>query len=115
MFACESEDSASLRWARWNGMDWMDTLEIHSGTDLLINWADRPALAFGPDGEAHAHWLEVDPRGDFTYGIRTVHSTEVGRTWSEPDRPHGDTAVAEHGFRQWMIDRRGTVQCRVGF
>ena len=21
MFACESEDSASLRWARWNGMD----------------------------------------------------------------------------------------------
>ena len=109
LFAQEFGASASLRWAGWNGMDWMDTLEIHSGTDLLINWADRPAMAFGPDGEAHAHWLEVDPRGDFTYGIRTVHSTDGGRTWSEPDRPHGDTAVAEHGFGQWMLDGRGTM------
>ena len=79
LFACESGDSASLRWAGWNGMEWTDTLEIHSGTDLLINWADRPALAFGPDGEAHAHWLEVDPRGDFSYGIRTAHRRCCGR------------------------------------
>lgn len=109
LFARETGDSASIEWARWKNGGWQDTALIHAGDHLLLNWADRPGMAFGPSGDAHAHWLEVDPRGDFTYGIRTVHSADGGRSWSEPDRPHADTAVAEHGFGQWMTGERGTV------
>jgi len=109
LFVEESKDSATIAWARWDGNEWVDTNHIHSGTDLLLNWADRPGMAFGPEGAAHAHWLEVDPRGDFTYGIRTVHSEDGGSSWSPPDVPHGDTAVAEHGFGQWMVNAEGVV------
>lgn len=109
LFTREHGDSTSLHWARWAEGAWTDTVFIAGGTDILVNWADRPALAFGPDGQAHAHWLEIDPRGDFTYGIRTVHSMDGGQLWSVPDRPHRDTAVAEHGFGQWMVDGQGTA------
>ena len=109
LFAREMGDSVSIEWAQWKNGRWQDTARVHAGDDLLLNWADRPGMAFGPKGDAHVHWLEVDPRGDFTYGIRTVHSADGGRSWSEPDRPHADTAVAEHGFGQWMTGERGTV------
>lgn len=109
LYAQERGDSTFIHWAGWSGAAWTDPVLITAGDDLLVNWADRPALAFGPEGDAHAHWLEIDPRGDFTYGIRTVHSMDGGRTWSAPDRPHRDTAVAEHGFGQWMVGPEGVV------
>lgn len=109
LFAEERGDSTFIQWTGWSRQAWTDTALIAAGDDLLVNWADRPALAFGPGGDAHAHWLEIDPRGDFTYGIRTVHSMDGGQTWTAPDRPHRDTAIAEHGFGQWMVGADGVL------
>lgn len=109
LYVEEHGDTVVLQWAQWTESGWAEPYVIHTGTDLLVNWADRPGLAFGEDGDAHAHWLEIDPRGDFTYGIRAVHSSDGGHTWSTPDRPHRDTAVAEHGFGQWMIGAEGVL------
>ncbi len=109
LFTAEEGDTTRLQWMHWGGDQWTDTTTIAQGTTMLVNWADRPGLAFGMEGDAHAHWLEVDPRGDFTYGIRTVHSSDGGLTWSPPDCPHRDTAVAEHGFGQWMTGVDGVL------
>lgn len=109
MFTEESGDTVAVRWARWRGDRWADTVTIFRDAGLLVNWADRPGLAFGEGGQAHAHWLRLDPRGDFCYGIETAHSADGGLTWSLPDRPHRDTAVAEHGFGQWMPTSDGAL------
>ena len=109
LFVQEKGDTVNLRWASWDGERWSDTVTIAKGTDFMVNWADRPALAFGDGDDAHAHWLQVDPRGDFAYSIQTTHSEDGGTTWSAPDVPHRDTAVAEHGFGQWMVGQEGTL------
>ena len=100
---------SALRWARWDAQcgGWRDTVEIASGAGWLVNWADRPSLAFGSGGRAWAHWLELDERGDFAYGIRTVRSIDSGRSWSDYSTPHRDTAVAEHGFGRWLPHGEG--------
>jgi hypothetical protein len=109
LFAEERGDTVAIRWSQWADADWSTPVTIVKDTGLLVNWADRPSMAFGPQGDAHAHWLRMDPRGDFCYGIETAHSTDGGLTWSEADRPHRDTAVAEHGFAQWMPTRDGAM------
>ena len=86
----------------WQGSDLGKAIAIGTDTAMLVNWADRPQLAFGPAGSAYAHWLTFDNRGDFAYGICATRSADGGQTWSAPSRPHGDTAVAEHGFAQWL-------------
>ncbi|MCH1574770.1 MAG: hypothetical protein L7S67_00715 [Flavobacteriales bacterium] len=109
LFTEVSGDTVAVRWAKWSATGWQDTVTIATGTDVLVNWADRPGLAFDGAGGGHAHWLVMDPRGDFCYGIETAHSQDGGRTWSAPDRPHRDTAVAEHGFGQWMVGGDGAL------
>jgi len=104
----QSDDSNStLKWARWQNREWQDHLSIASDSAMLVNWADRPQMAFGLNGEVYAHWITVDPRGDFTYDIAAVRSMDYGHTWSGPTRPHQDTAIAEHGFAQWLPHENG--------
>jgi len=86
----------------WKGSGWGESVAIGTDTAMLVNWADRPQLAFGPAGSAYAHWLTLDDRGDFAYGISATRSSDNGQTWSAPSRPYSDTAVAEHGFAQWL-------------
>ncbi|MGB1383946.1 MAG: hypothetical protein ACPG66_03075 [Flavobacteriales bacterium] len=91
----------------WSGNGWENLATVGTDTSMLVNWADRPQLAFGRDGQAFGHWLTLDDRGDFVYSISTVRSEDGGRTWSNPTRPHNDTAVAEHGFAKWLPTEQG--------
>jgi len=48
----------------WTGTGWGESIAIGTDTAMLVNWADRPQLAFGPSGSAYAHWLTFDePHG----------------------------------------------------
>jgi hypothetical protein len=110
----DSNEVHALRWARWSpdSERWVDTVEIASGADWMVNWADRPSLAFADSAQAWAHWLAFDLRaeqGEFAYGVRAVRSMDGGRTWSEPSTPHRDTAVAEHGFGRWLPQSDGAT------
>ena len=106
----QTEDSLdALRWATWSGSEWLPATEIVAVTNMLVNWADRPQVVFDEDGRGFAHWLEIDERGDFTYGISTTRSFDGGASWDGPSRPHRDTAVAEHGFGQWLTRPDGAV------
>ena len=107
LYVQSMDSTPTLQWARWQDGEWQDHRSIASDPAMLINWADRPQMVFGSNGAAYAHWLTVDPRGDFAYGIAAVRSTDGGRTWSAPARPHQDTAIAEHGFAQWLPYRDG--------
>lgn len=86
----------------WNGQQWGEVRSIAEDSLMLVNWADRPQLAFGPNGTAFAHWLRIDERGDFAYSIQASRSQDQGKSWSAPEQPHQDSSIAEHGFAQWM-------------
>ena len=122
LFARNSEPRPPSNGHGWKNGGWHGHPRDHAGDHLLMNWADRPAMAFGPSGEAHAHWLEVDPRGRFhlwhphrpQHGRRTflvgTGSTPpgycCGRTWvrTMDDRSTG------HGVRlaRWSAIRRAS-------
>jgi hypothetical protein len=77
---------------------WSPRSHVIHGEDFFVNWADFPSLVTGADGSLWAHWLQREEGTGLAYGIRVVHSTDEGRTWSEPWTPHEDGTPTEHGF-----------------
>jgi len=64
----------------------------------MVNWADFPSLAILDDGRIAAHWLERSSAGTHAYDVLLAVSSDGGRTWPDPVRPHGDGTITEHGF-----------------
>jgi hypothetical protein len=102
LYVQSNDTTHRLMQRSWEGDSWGEAQTIAEDSAMLVNWADRPQLAFGPDGAAYAHWLRLDERGDFAYTIQAVRSDDSGESWSEPVSPHKAGPVAEYGFAQWM-------------
>jgi hypothetical protein len=109
LFVESSDSTHALRWAQWSEGEWKDTTTVIEDSEMLVNWADRPQMAFDGTGNAYAHWLRMDARGDFAYQIRATRSLDQGKTWETPSQPHRDTSVAEHGFAQWLTHENGAA------
>lgn len=91
-------DGHDLRFARLQGTEWSEPVTIASSDRFFVNWADFPSVSPGPHGTLWAHWLERGAAGGYDYGVRIVHSSDGGTTWSDPWTPHEDTSPTEHGF-----------------
>lgn len=102
LFVQSNDTTHQLMYRSWEAGSWGAARAIAEDSAMLVNWADRPQLAFGPDGAAYAHWLRLDERGDFAYTIQAVRSDDAGKSWSEPVSPHQGGQVAQYGFAQWM-------------
>ena len=99
LYVLSNDTTHRLMYRSWEAGSWGTARAIAEDTAMLVNWADRPQLAFGPDGAAYAHWLRIDERGDFAYTIQAVRSDDGGKSWSEPVSPHKEGQVAEYGLR----------------
>jgi hypothetical protein len=77
---------------------WSPRNRVVHGENFFVNWADFPSLVAALDGSLWAHWLQREEGTGLAYGIRIAHSTDAGRTWSEPWTPHEDGTPTEHGF-----------------
>jgi len=44
------------------------------------------------------HWLQRQPGGKYSYGVRVSQSTDGGASWSDPKQLHDDQGAGEHGF-----------------
>jgi hypothetical protein len=94
-----SSDVFLLRYAEWQRTRrWGTPVEVASGKDWFINWADFPSVVPASGGPWTAHWLQQKPGGVYAYDVMTRLSTDGGRTWSEPRSPHDDGTATEHGF-----------------
>jgi hypothetical protein len=92
------DDRASLKFAERLPSGWSTPQVVASGDDWFLNWADVPSVVRLADGMLAAHWLQSngpDPEG---YDIQLSFSTDEGRTWRKPMRPHHDGTATEHGF-----------------
>ena len=87
-----------LRFARLAGGSWEPPRDVAASEGFFVNWADFPSLMPTSDGTLWAHWLQRGDAGGYDYGVRVSHSTDGGRTWSEPLKPHEDDSPTEHGF-----------------
>ncbi len=77
---------------------WSEPVEVASGPDWFINWADFPSVVPADTGPWAAHWLQQKPGGVYAYDVMTTLSDDGGRTWGEPRSPHDDGTPTEHGF-----------------
>ena len=93
----ESEKS-TLKYSTFKDGKWSTPLEIASGDNWFVNWADYPLIA--SDGTQHliSHFLEKSAKGTFTYDVKVTTSSDQGKSWSEPVILHDDGKKAEHGF-----------------
>ncbi len=99
-----ADSSFAIRLAKWNGATWDSSRTIAADRQFFVNWADFPAITKLGNGDLAAHWLEREGTSSYAYGIRTVRSTDDGRSWSAPVTPHTDGLAAEHGFVSLWAD-----------
>lgn len=90
----EPGDSAHfLRYSRFSEEGWSDPIELASGTNWFINWADFPSLSINSDGDLLSHYLPKSGESTYAYDINVVMGSGV-----KPFKLHDDTTQTEHGF-----------------
>lgn len=88
----------SLRFSVLEGNKWSSPSLIAEGENWFVNWADFPSLIVMSDGSMAAHWLVKSGTDTYAYDVNISRSTDRGKTWSKPLKPHRDNAPTEHGF-----------------
>ena len=93
----EEGDLARLSYSILTEKGWNSPVDISSGTDWFVNWADFPMLSVNESGMV-AHWLRMSAEGTYDYNIEASFSDARNQQWSEPRVIHSDGVSAEHGF-----------------
>lgn len=93
----EEGDLARFSFSILTGAGWSSPIDISSGTDWFVNWADFPMLSVNGDNMV-AHWLRMSAEGTYDYNIEASFSDARDQHWSEPRVIHSDGVSAEHGF-----------------
>lgn len=109
--AIGDNDMAVLSWVEPAGSDldalkfavlgpdgWSAPSTVAEGANWFINWADFPSVEPIAGDHWAAHWLVRQPTGGLAYDVAIAWSSDAGRTWSKPVKPHRDNAVIDHGF-----------------
>ncbi len=94
----EKSDSQALKFATYDGRSWSKPSTIVSGVPFFVNWADFPSLLVLKNGMLAAHWLQKSGEGKYSYDVMISVSSNNGKTWTSPVRPHRDGIQGEHGF-----------------
>ena len=99
--------------------DWSSPVQIASGNNWFVNWADYPMLATDGANNFIAHYLEKSGTSTYAYDVKLLSSNNKGETWSLAHLLNDDGKQAEHGFVSMMpyadkffvswLDGRNTV------
>lgn len=96
-----------LHYATLSTDDWSEPVEVVSGSNWFVNWADFPSVSPIDESLWAAHWLQKKPGGTYAYDVNMSLSTDAGKTWSLPFSPHSDGTPTEHGFATLYPDKGG--------
>ena len=92
---------------RWSDSGWHGRRTVARGEDLLVNWADFPAVVPLEGGSLAAHWLVRGSGSGEDYSMRVAVSGDGGSTWTDPWIPHQDRSGVAHGFATLFPVREG--------
>ena len=94
----QNKDSiASLKYSKFNGINWTAPTEIISGSDWFVNWADFPAIADN-NGSILTNILKKSAEGTYTYDIHLQLYSKQKNTWKNNILLNQDGIKSEHGF-----------------
>jgi hypothetical protein len=91
----QRSDTAMLRVVKWSESLWSEPVNLASGTDWFVNWADFPQVAVN-EGNLLATFLQKSDTATFAYDIHYVLRSSDGSTLTR--KLHTDTTHTEHGF-----------------
>lgn len=98
----------SIRWARFAAGKWSPATTVISSDDLLVNWADVPAIA-----EAGSSiWVAFPERNRNREGYRAalVMSEDGGKSFTRRGALHSDGSDSEHGFVAFTPEDKNTIR-----
>ncbi len=82
---------------RFDGVEWLHTDTLLSGTDWFVNWADFPQICENND-YLLSSYLKKSASGTYTYDIRLNHFNPKSAEWKRDYRLNTDGTESEHGF-----------------
>ncbi|WP_231118302.1 sialidase family protein [Lysobacter silvisoli] len=77
---------------------WSPAVQVASGKDWFVNWADTPHVMATEDGALWAHWLRKSAAAPYAYDVVLSRSADQGASWSAPVAVNDDGTPTEHGF-----------------
>lgn len=92
------DDGATLRYATLGIGKWLDPVDVVTDPEMFVNWADLPSVTPINNKKWVAHWLSKTAAATYAYDVLLAQSSDGGKSWSEPVRPHTDATPTEHGF-----------------
>ena len=106
----KTEEGHVLRVAPWDGEAFQPVRTVRTSDRFFANWADFASVLALGDGRLVAHWLEKAADGTYEYDVWSARSDDGGASWSEPERPHRDGTLSEHGFVSMVEAESGDVE-----
>lgn len=86
-----------LQLNRFDGVEWLHTDTILSGSDWFVNWADFPQICEN-NGYLLSSYLKKSASGTYTYDIRLNHFNPSSVEWKTDYLLNTDGTQSEHGF-----------------
>ncbi len=92
------ENGATLHYSTLQNVKWQEPVSVVTDKNMFVNWADLPSVT--PLDKEHwvAHWLSKSADAVYAYDVLLAQSSDGGKSWSDPVRPHNDGTPTEHGF-----------------
>ena len=87
-----------LKFSALENEQWSEPVNMATGSNWFVNWADYPVIASDGNKNLLAHFLEKSDTGKFTYDVKLISSQDNGASWSNSKVLHDDGIMAEHGF-----------------
>jgi len=87
-----------LKFSELDNEKWSSPKTIAKGNDWFVNWADFPSMTSFGNSNLAAHFLQKSADDTYAYDVKLIQSTDDGKTWNKPFKPHTDNTNTEHGF-----------------
>jgi len=97
----------ALNYSEFIENEWTKPVEIVTGDNWFVNWADFPAIAKKNDNLL-VHFLQKSDSKTFAYDVRLMLSNTNGDTWSNDFLLHNDNTKTEHGFVTLLPYKEGS-------
>lgn len=94
----EGEEISRLKMAIREGEVWSETMELASGKDWFVNWADFPEIFMDENGDIYAHHLAKTGSDTYAYGVNISKKKAGTDSFQFLGKPYTDSSQTEHGF-----------------
>ncbi|WP_165748960.1 hypothetical protein [Cellulophaga sp. Z1A5H] len=92
-----NDSVAQLNYCYLKDGNWEQPIEIITGKDWFVNWADYPTITEN-NGNLLAHYLEKSSKETFAYDVKLNVLPKEASKWQTQKVLHTDGTKTEHGF-----------------